>query len=184
VPPAGADTVALEEYVVETAEGNRIGKVVALLERDDDVYLAVERGTPPVHHDVRVFPLEEVEGVDHEGLLVRLRVEQAAVENSVELDPDKGVEDGQAEARRVTSLPDRLTPSAPPASGPVDRPAYGAALGLGALGLLTLLAAIILVGKADTPWRFVALAVPATILAFAGVVAYRLFRNPYERPQD
>jgi hypothetical protein len=178
----GADSAGLEEYVVEAVSGERIGKVAALLRRNGEVILAVEIGTPPLRHDVRAFPWEEVKRIDHEELAVRLRLGPEALEQSLELDPGKRVEGGRAEAVRLTSLPPELTPWSSPASpGPVDRPAYGAALGLGAIGFLALLAAIVLVTLADSAWALVAFALPAAILALAAVMAYRFLRNPWER---
>jgi hypothetical protein len=55
VPAAGADSVALEEYVVEEASGVPVGKVMTVLERRGDLYVAVEsrkaksaqKGVPP-----------------------------------------------------------------------------------------------------------------------------------------
>ena len=181
VPPAGADAAALEDYSVETASGERVGKVLTLPQRNGDVLLAVEIGTPPLRHDVRVFGWEDVEDVDHEGLAVRLRVGRNDVEESLQLDPDKGVEAGEADAVRVTALPTGLAPSSPPSAGPVDRPAYGAALGLGALGLITLLGAVMLAAFAEATWRFAAFAAPVLLLAAAAVVGSRLVRDPYER---
>jgi hypothetical protein len=108
VPPAGADSAALEEYVVETASGERIGTVLALLRRDDDELLAVEVGTPPLKRDVRVLLWEDVDGVDHEGLAVRLGIGRDEVEQRLQLDPR--VEGGDAEAVRVAAVPRRLAP--------------------------------------------------------------------------
>lgn len=167
--------------MVETASGERIGKVLALLRRDDDELLAVEVGTSPLKRDVRVLPWEDVDRVDHEGLAVRLGIGRDDVEQRLQLDPDKGVEGGGAEAVRVTTLPPRLAPSSQPSSGPVDRPTYAAALGVGAVGLITMLAAVIVAQKLDSTWRFAAFAVPALLLATSAIFAYRLFRNPYER---
>jgi hypothetical protein len=124
VPPAGADAAALEDYSVETASGERVGKVLTLPQRNGDVLLAVEIGTPPLRHDVRVFGWEDVEDVDHEGLAVRLRVGRNDVEESLQLDPDKGVEAGEADAVRVTALPTGLAPSSPPSAGPGSRRQY------------------------------------------------------------
>jgi hypothetical protein len=36
VPPAGADATGLEDYVVETREGEAAGTVIAFLDRDGE----------------------------------------------------------------------------------------------------------------------------------------------------
>ena len=183
VAPAGTPASGLEEYVVEAASGARVGKVTTLLRHDGEVYVAVERGTPPVTHDVRVIPWREVERVDHEGLTVRLSVPEDAVEQSLELDPDKAVETEDAEAVRITQLPAELAPTSAPGdvAGPVDRPTYLVALGLGLLGVFSALVLAIFATTVDFTWHFVLFAIPLGLLAAAGVAAYRVFRNPYER---
>jgi hypothetical protein len=91
VAPAGVSSEGLEEYVVEAVSGDPVGKVQTLLRRRDELLVAVERGRPPVSHDVRVLTWDEVERVDHDALTVRLRVSEDALDQALELDPDKGV---------------------------------------------------------------------------------------------
>jgi hypothetical protein len=184
VAAAGAPASGLDEYAVVAASGAQVGKVQTLLRRDDELLLAFDRGTPPLSHDVRVVPWTEVERVEHDALAVRLRIGEDAVAQAMELDPAKGVEDGDADAIRVTELPAELRrPSEPgETSGPVDRPTYVAAIALGALGLLALLAVVIILTAEDDPgWVPVLFAVPAVLFVAAGVAAYRVFRAPYER---
>ncbi len=184
VAPAGASSEGLEEYVVEAVSGEPVGKVQTLLRRGDELLLAVERGRPPVSHDVRVITWDEVEGVDHDALTVRLRVSEDALDDALELDPDKGVELGDADAARVTELPAELVP--PPGvggevRGPVDRPTYMGAVALAAAALLSFLALAIAALRVDFGWEFVLFLVPLALLAAAGVAGYRAFRTPYER---
>jgi hypothetical protein len=184
VAPAGAPAEGLEEYVVEAAAGTRVGKVQALLRRDGELLLAIDRGNPPLTHDVRAVPWSAVERVDHEALAVRLRLGEDAVAQALELDPEKGVEDEDAEAVRVTELPAELRPSSDPgqAAGPVDRPTYAVSLALGALGLVSFLAVVIALTAEDGPgWIPALFVIPAILLAAAGAAAYRVFREPYER---
>src|SRR5918995_6646950 len=164
VPAAGADSVTLEEYVVEEASGEPVGKVMTVLERRGELYVAVERGTPPLTHDLRAVPWKDVERVDHSSLTVRLGLRKERVEETLQLDPKKGVEGERAEARRLTELPRALRPSTTPeAAGPVDRPPYIVALGSFALGLLALLALFIAALRVDFTWHFAFLAIPALL---------------------
>jgi hypothetical protein len=180
VPEAGTDSVTLEEYVVEEAGGAPVGKVMTILERRGQVYVAVERGNPPLTHDLRAVPWRDVEWIDHSRLTVRLDLPAEAVEETLALERSKAVEGERAEARRVTELPRELRPwSAPEAAGPVDRPSYGVALGSFALGLLALLAILVAALAVDFTWQFVLLAVPAILFLVSLATAYRLFRRPY-----
>ena len=183
VAPAGAPTAGLEEYVVEASSGEHVGTVVALLDRRGERFIVVECGDPPVRHDVRAVPWADVAGVDHDSLTVRLQLSEAAVADALELDPAKGVEDGDADARRVTELPPELRRPGPTgdAAGPVDRAAIGGALGLGAAGLLALLSVVLVAQAVDGSWKFALFAVPALLLAAAGIVAYRVYRDPTVR---
>jgi hypothetical protein len=73
-------------------------------------------------------------------------------------------------------------PSAVPGEGgPIDRPSYAAAVGLFALGLITLLALFVAASQTSFTWEFALLAVPALLIGAAAVVAYRTYREPYER---
>jgi hypothetical protein len=181
VPAAGADSVALEEYVVEEASGDPVGKVMTVLERRGELYVAVERGTPPLTHDLRAVPWKDVERVDHSSLTVRLGLPKEGIEEALQLDPKKRVEGERAEAHRLTELPRALRPSTTPeAAGPVDRPLYMVALGSFALSLLALLALFIAASRVDFTWHFAFLAIPALLFLVSLVSGYRLFRRPYE----
>jgi hypothetical protein len=183
VAPAGSPAAGLEEYVVEAASGTRVGKVTTLLRRGEEVYVAVERGSPPVTHDVRAFPWRDVDRVDHEALTVRLKIPEEDIERALELDPDKGVETEDADAVRVTELPRELAPPSATGetAGPVDRPSYVVAIGLGLLGVFSFLVLAIAATSVDFTWHFVLFAIPVVLIAAAGVTGYRLFRSPYER---
>src|SRR5215218_7611433 len=114
VPAAGADSVTLEEYVVEDASGEPVGKVMTVLERRGELYVAVERGTPPLAHDLRAVPWRDIERVDHSSLTVRLNLDEEAIEETLELNPKKAVEAESAEAHRLTELPRALRPTTTP----------------------------------------------------------------------
>jgi hypothetical protein len=177
VPPAGADAAGLEDYQVETPGGEMVGKVKVTLAQGDDLLLAVEGGIPPVVRDVRAVRWEDVAEIDHDSLTVLLR--EGALERAVTLDPSKAVEGEDAEATRVTSVPEGPTTAS--GVGPVDRPSYLVALVLGLLGAFSALG-LVTVGSGTELGPLWALAViPAALFAAAGIFAYRFFRRPSER---
>jgi len=178
-PPGGADAAGLEDYVVETSAGERMGTVVSSVEEGGSRWLVVEAGMPPLRRDRRVIPWNEIEEVDHDALVVRVAVAAANAERL----PDPGREEA-APASRVTEAPG--APSYVPTgdvAGPSDRSLtlFGA-LAFFALGLLTLLAIVAVLSRhgEDTPWLF-ALVLPAALIAVSGILGYRLWRDPYSR---
>jgi hypothetical protein len=178
VPPAGADAAGLEEYLVETRDGNAAGKVVAVLEREGERFLLFDSGTPPMAKERRAVHWEDIAEVDHDTLTITLRT---GLDQALELDPANEVEDGNAEAVRVTDLPNELTRPAAPEAGPTDRPIYAAAILLFALGLVGLLALALAASATAFSWEFALVAIPALLIAAAAVAAYRAWRQPYER---
>jgi membrane protein YdbS with pleckstrin-like domain len=185
VAPAGAPATGLEEYAVETASGEAVGKVQTLLEGDDGLLLAVELGTPPLTHEVHVVPWRRVEEVDHEALSVRLTVDSGELERAPELDPDRGVETDEADLRRVETLPAEARGNVPPGNvaGPVDRMVLGPSIALGLLGVFAFLAWVIMVTQVrDLSWHWALLAVPLVLIVASGYLAYDAFRNQAERP--
>jgi hypothetical protein len=181
VPTAGADATGLEDYVVETRDGEAAGKVIALLDRDGERYLVFDPGNPPVTRRRSAVPWRDVESVDHDTLTVRLALTEGDLAAAVELDPANEIEDGEAEAMRVTQLPRELTPSSGPERGPTDRSTYVGAIALFAIGLIALLGLALVASSNDFTWEFALFLVPALFLAAAGLLAYRTFREPYER---
>jgi len=182
--PAGAPATALEEYSVESASGEAVGKVQTLLEGSDGLLLAVEVGTPPLRHEVHIVPWERVEHVDHEALAVRLTLEADELDRAPELDPDRGVEAEDADLRRVETLPAEARGNVPPGNvaGPVDRMVLGPSIALGLLGVFAFLAWVIMVTQVrDLTWHWALLVVPLALLAVSGVLAYNAFRNQAER---
>ncbi len=193
LPAAGGETGGLEEYVVYAADGEPVGKVTVVLEADDDLYVVVDRGAPPLTHDRRAVPWEAVEAVDHSALAVTLAQPATELDGALELDPAKAVEPAvgeqrpDAEAVRVTRLPEPLMPVTVPAgaAGPADRPfLYGGALGLGLLAVFLVLVGVALVTAGAGGWSLIAF-VGASVLASASLAtAYRLWRRPYEGPRE
>jgi hypothetical protein len=178
VPPGGADAAGLEDYGVELHGGERIGTMVGSVEEGGRRWLVVETGLPPFKRDRRAIPWSEIEHVDHDALLVTITAPTAETFPRL---PVAGRED-DAPARRVTESPD--APSYVPTgdvAGPTDRNTllFGA-LASFALGLLTLLAVIALLSRSgDHGFVWAALAVPAVLLLAAGILGYRLWRDPY-----
>jgi ribosomal protein L14E/L6E/L27E len=193
LPAAGGETGGLEEYVVYAADGEAVGKVTVVLEADDDLYVVVDRGAPPMTHDRRAVPWETVEAVDHSALAVKLAQPAAELDEALELDPAKAVEPAageqrpDAEAVRVTRLPKSVMPVTVPAgeAGPADRPfLYGGALGLGLLAVFLVLVGVALITAGAGGWSLIAF-VGASVLGSASLAtAYRLWRRPYESPRE
>jgi hypothetical protein len=181
VPPGGSDSAGLEDYGVELRGGERIGTIVGSVEEDGQRWLVVETGLPPVKRDRRAIPWSEIEHVDHDALVVT--VAASAAGNFTRFS-EAGREDDAAPAQRVTESPDE--PSYVPTgdvAGPADRNAllFGA-LASFALGLLTLLAIVALLSRrGDHGLVWAALVVPVVLLLAAGIMGYRLWRDPYER---
>jgi hypothetical protein len=180
VPPGGADATGLEDYVVETSGGERIGTVVDSVEEGGRRWVVVETGLPPFKRDRRAIPWSEIEEIDHDSLAVRVA---APATGSLERLPDAGRED-QAEARRVTESPaGRSYMPTGDLAGPTDRsgPLF-AAFASFALGLLTLLGVIALLSRRGSDSLYLAaLIVPVALLLLSAVLGYRLWRDPYSR---
>jgi hypothetical protein len=180
VPPGGADAAGLEDYGVELCGGERLGTIVDSVAEGDRRWLVVETGLPPFKRDRRAVPWSEIQDVDHDALLVTVAASTAETFPRL---PDAGRED-EAPARRVTESPDapRHVPTGDVA-GPTDRNTllFGA-LASFALGLLTLLAIIgLLSRRGDHGLVWGALALPVVLLLAAGILGYRLWRDPYSR---
>jgi hypothetical protein len=180
VPPGGADAAGLEDYGVELRGGERLGTIVDSVAEGDRRWLVVETGLPPLKRDRRAIPWSEIQDVDHDALLVTVAASTAQTFPRL---PEAGRED-EAPARRVTESPDapRYVPTGDVA-GPTDRNTllFGA-LASFALGLLTLLALIgLLSRRGDHELVWGALALPVVLLLAAGILGYRLWRDPYSR---
>ena len=180
VPPGGADAAGLEDYGVELRGGERLGTIVDCVAEGDRRWLVVETGLPPLKRDRRAIPWSEIQEVDHDALLVTVAASTAETFPRL---PEAGRED-EAPARRVTESPDtpRYVPTGDVA-GPADRNTllFGA-LASFALGLLTLLAIIgLLSRRGDHELVWAALALPVVLLLAAGILGYRLWRDPYSR---
>lgn len=180
------DPVGIEDYVVRTSDGEPAGTVGELLERGGERLLVIESGAPPVKDVQRAVPWSAVERVDHEALAVWLRLDPFSLErDALELDPELAVEDGddEPEARRLDVPPADLIPAAQSGSvaGPVDRSTWVAMLALfAAFAFATLGAVLVVTFSEDVTWALLFL-VPAALGIALGVVAFRLYRSPYER---
>jgi hypothetical protein len=118
-----------------------------------------------------------VERLDHERLAVTLA--QGALDRSVALDPGKKVEDGEAEAARVTDVAAGRDAIEAPASGPVDNaPRYLAALALGIAALLAFLAVVVTELRLDAGMHYALYAIPVALGLAALAALYRLLRKP------
>jgi hypothetical protein len=143
----------------------------------------VERGTPPLSRDTRLVPWDRIGEIDAGALAVRLNVDGSDLDEVPELDAGQRTEDGGTDLVRDSAPPPELLgPVSPRAgAGPVDRPSFAGAIALGAAGLLSLLAVVIfLTAREDADWKVALFVVPAVLFAAAGILAYRVWRRPYE----
>jgi hypothetical protein len=181
VPPAGAGASGLEDYQVETRDGEIVGKIISVLDHEGDWYLAFDTGLPPVVRERRAVRWEDIVAIDHDALTVRIGVAEHELSEALELDPANQIEDGEADAVRLIDLPNDVTDVDSRATGPIDRPSYTLAIALFAGGLLLLLGLALAASGTDFTWEFALFLFPVGLFTGAAVVAYRIYREPYER---
>jgi hypothetical protein len=160
-----------------------VGTVAGLLQHGSELVLAVESATAvPGQHERRAIPWHAVERIDHEALAVWLHLSEEEFGRADELDADAAREGDEAEARRVTELPQTMAPQAEVSpGGPVDRtvvPLMPALAGAVAFGVLVVVAAAT---AFQTPWVYLGFAVPVALAAVALAIGYRAWRTPYEQ---
>jgi hypothetical protein len=177
------DPVWVEDYVVRTSDGASVGTVAAVLDRDGERLLVVERGLVPVAQDRRVVPWRDVEDVDHDALAVWLRQDESLfLHTAVELDPDLAVEEGDAEARRLRRVPDEeLPPARSDGGGPLDKPTTGFAIFSAMLTAFSVLVLVVLVTATESATALLFGVVPLGFAVVALLLAYRSYRSPYAR---
>jgi hypothetical protein len=178
LPPAGAPDAGLEQYQV-AGPGADEWTATALLERDDELYVAAAPSGIALTRRLVAIPWSAVDRVDHDELTIYIR----GLAGAVELDPDKAVENAPADARRVTELPPELSrlQATGDVAGPRDRVRLFAALGAAAVGFVTLMGVIALITEVDSAWTVALLVVPAAILVLAVVLSIQAWKHPYAR---
>jgi hypothetical protein len=186
LPPAGDGATGLEDYVVRDSHGEHVGKVSAILRHSERLFVAVEHGTPPLKNELVAIPWENVREVDHDNLTVGLALSPGDIEKAPRLDQARkasGSEIQRLDATRETDIPGAPVGTARPTAerGPVDRSSYAVAVCTGILGVFALFVLVIFASGMDFTWHFALAAIPVTLLAFSGLLAYRTFRNPYAR---
>jgi hypothetical protein len=174
LPPVTGDSVWLEEYLVYDRDGAPVGRVFAVLEHEGHRWLGIEREPLPTRHDRRLIPFEVIEETDHENMAVHLALGPDDIEDALELDAGKGVEQG-GEAQRVTSIPpDELPPRQDPdAMGPVDRGLLLGAAVLALFAVLALWAVFVFWGTSRSSAALPYLAVPAVLFGVAAFLGLR-----------
>ena len=157
-----------------------------MLSREQEVFLAVTPGATALTRNLRALPWETVERVDHSTLTVRLNVPESALEESLELAPDKSVEGRDADARRLTELPPELggATTTGERAGPAERLTGAAAIGAAALGLLSFLALALAASVSDFDAEIALFLIPIAFFAVAGFLGYRFYRDPYARGRE
>ena len=176
------DAFGIEDYVVRAADGEPVGTVASLLERDRNLLLAVESGASPLAQTRRIVPWSGVRDVDHEALAVWLRLDEAAFGRTLELDPGGARASGEpAEARRLVDLPPQLSPRPEVApGGPVDRSQLYVAVGLVIAMAFSVLVLVAAATAWETPWLALGLVVPVALAVASFAFASRAWRTPYE----
>jgi hypothetical protein len=182
LPPATGDSVWLEEYLVYDRDGAPTGQVLAVLEHDGERWLVVERANMPAVHDRRAVPFDAIADVDHENLAVHLSLPREELDEALELDPSKGVEEGGA-ARRVVDVPPGEQPRrlGAGAAGPVDRGTVIGAPVLALFGTIALLGVFVFWGTSRSSSALPFFAVPGALFLAAGVLALRAWTRPFTR---
>jgi hypothetical protein len=180
VPPLGSGTIWVEEYLVYDAEGEPVGKVFAVLEHDGQLFLGIEREQLPLKHHRHAIPFDAIDEIDDEHAAIHLNL------RTLELDPDKNIEGGPADATRVTEVPPEhvppATPPAPAVTGPVDRPpSYLSSLLVRGAGV-ALLAVGAIYGIHRTTTVALFFTVPAVILLLALLSFWRGWVVPWQAP--
>lgn len=182
LPAAGADAAGIEEFVIETRDGERVGTVAAVVRRGDETFLVFGAGYGPAAN--RALPWEHVRRVDADAAVVELGLTRDALDEiAIALDRADRVEDGRADAVRVTDTPGGVPDYVETGdrAGPTDRPLLWASLGALALGLILLLAFVLLVTGGAGVWTLAAVAIAAAgVLALSGVLTLRVYRAPYD----
>jgi hypothetical protein len=181
VPPAGAGASGLEDYQVETRDGEVVGKVISVLDHEGDRYLVFDTGVPPLARERRAVPFEDIAAVDHDALTVRIGLAKTELRQVLQLNPSNQIENGEADAVRLTGVPNEVNAIDSSARGPIDRPSYALAIALFAGGLMLLLGLALAASATDFTWEFALFLFPAFLFAGAAAVAYRAYRQPYER---
>lgn len=177
------DPVWVEDYVVRASDGESVGTVAAVLERDGERLLVVERGLVPVAQDRRVVPFGDVESVDHDALAVWLRHDRDAfLEHALELDPKRAVEEGDAEATRLREAPgDAIPPARTEGGGPLDKPSTALAILFAGLAAFSLLVVAVAVTATESAVPFLFVVIPLAFAVLSLVLGYRAWRSPYAR---
>jgi hypothetical protein len=182
LPPATGDSVWLEEYLVYDRDGAPVGQVLAVLEHGERRWLVVERANVPGLHDRRAVPFDGIADVDHENLAVHLSLPREQLDQALELDPSKGVEQGGA-ARRVVDVPPEEQPPAldAGAAGPVDRATTLLGPILALFGTVALLAVFVFWGISRSSNALPFFAVPGALYLCAAALALRAWKRPWQR---
>ncbi|HET9213401.1 MAG TPA: hypothetical protein VFN93_01510 [Gaiellaceae bacterium] len=176
LPPAGAPDVGIEQYQVAVPDGG-VWKAAVLLAHEDDLYVAAAPSGVALARHLVAIPWEAVARVDHDELMIHVR----SLDNAVELDPGRAVENERAEARRVPGLPPGVASSQATGdvAGPRDRLPLFLGLGAAAAGFVALLGVIALVTAADDARLLLLLVLPGALLLAGVWLSIAAWRRPY-----
>jgi hypothetical protein len=176
LPPAGSPDVQLEQYQIRAPDGEA-WKAAGLVRDGEDVYVVAAPSGFAVARQLVAIPWRAVERVDHDEITIYV----ASLEGALQLDPDRAVESGPADAPRVTELPSELTRPQPPGdlAGPRDRWPLFLGIGSAAVGFVALLGVVLVLSETREPWLAALLVLPASLLLVAAVAALAAWKRPY-----
>jgi hypothetical protein len=169
LPPTG-DEAGLEGYRVTDIWDRTVGSVRVLLRRGDDLYLVV-RSRSPLKAADRPIPVDDVAFADHGRCVVGLTLSREQFAQCPPLRPRTAVQEGPADATRVTAVPPLPAVTRVPARE-IDSP-FAATFFLSAIGLLSLLAIILFVTAPWDSWELSLFSIPVGLFLLALAVAYR-----------
>lgn len=139
-----------------------VWKAAVLLDHDDDLYVAAAPSGVALARRLVSIPSQAVARVDHDELTMHVR----SLDDAVELDLARAVENEPAEARRVGGLPPGLIlrHATGDVAGPRDRLPLFLGLGAAGAGFRALLGVLALVTAADDARLLALLVLPGALL--------------------
>jgi hypothetical protein len=186
LPPLASDAEGVEGYLVYTRDDSSepVGKAIVALEHRGEELLMVERERMPANHERRFLPWSAIDRISVADVALWLNVTSAELDSYPEPDPEKNVENGQAEATRFTELRELVG-----STSPERNRAAGTTWGLGVVSLsvlaaLTLLLALATYDAGRNAALLALLAIPAVLATASAYALYKARRRLYAAPRS